>query len=119
MEVPKIRPQASFSHILDNVTAEKDDCMISEGCVFFPDEGIIHSICGMPCWHDALEGRQYTYFLRAAADWRAATCFQTAVHFSANDMAPLEGGIMSLQGGSIFCEAGLIPFQVIILTGGW
>ena len=99
MDAGKIRQEASFCKIFGYVGAEKGDGMNSEGCVFFSD------LFSFDTWHGALKGRQYTYLLRAASDQRAATCFQRAVHFSANDIAALEGGIMSSKDGSVFVRS--------------
>ena len=59
------------------------------------------------------------YLERAVVDRRAVTCFQIAVHFfSVNDMAHFESDIMPSKGVSMISEGGLVPYEIVILTGG-
>ena len=54
---------------------------------------------------------------RAAVDRRAATSFQRETLFLVKDTAHFESDIMPSKGGSILSEGGLVPYEVVILTG--
>ena len=62
-------------------------------------------------------GLHCTYLLSAAIGRRATTCLQRGVHFLANDMAPLESGMMPAEGGSTSGDP-MKPLEGGMLTGG-
>ena len=81
--------------------------------VFFSDEGMMHSIC------DICPQVASVCLVRVAYDRSAATSFQEEASFLLNDIAHFESDIMPSKGGSILSEGGLVPYDVVILTGGF